>query len=368
MQREKANLDVIKALSHGNISKDLLKNYSGWGGLRRSLNTPECYMELKNHLSDDEILVIKKTLGNAYYTPQPIIESIYDCLQILGFKGGNILEPGAGNGAFIEYMPEVIKKKSKIYAVELEPISSKILSCLYPEITVKNCGFQTMDIKPVFDLVVGNPPYGSDKLFDPHHPDLNHLVIHHYFVAKSMRLLKEGGLLAMVLPSYFLDNKTAHAREIIAREGGTLVEAFRLPDDLFDGAKVTVDLVFLRKGGKSLYDWVNVSQIEVNKAKFYINNFYLENSVNVLGELSYVWLNQHQRNQLTCKATGDAYAKLKQIIGSRDNPTQESKSELYEVMALIEYKMKVLQSKKDQLLKLQNEFDFILQEVNAVAV
>ena len=368
MQREKINLDIIKALSVGNVTPEILKNYSGWGGLRKSLNTPESYVELKNYLSDDEILTIKKTLGNAYYTPRPIIESIYKYLEAQGFTGGNILEPGAGNGAFIEYMPEHIKKKSKIYAVELEPVSAKILTHLYPEITVKNCGFQTMDIKPVFDLVVGNPPYGSEKLFDQYHPDLKHLVIHHYFVAKSMRLLKDGGLLAMVLPSYFLDNKTAHARDIIAQGGGVLVEAFRLPDDLFNGAKVTVDLVFLRKGGATMHDWLNVSQIPVKEASFYMNDFFINNPANILGDLSYVWLNQHQRNQLTCRTNGDVYQKLAKIIAKVKNSDLVNHSDIQSIIKLIDHKMQTLQSRKDQLFQMQSELGSIVQAIESVKI
>ncbi len=369
MQRELANLETIKALAHGNIDREALKQYSGWGGLRKTIYEPSFYLQMKKYLSDDEILTIKKTLTNAYYTPTPIIKVMYEYLRYLGFEGGRIMEPGAGNGAFIEHMPKEIRQNSKIYAVELEPISAKILNSLYPDITVKNCGFETLDIKPVFDLVIGNPPYGKEVLNDLYNSDLNHLVIHHYFVAKSMRALKAGGLLAMVLPSYFLDNIKDHAREIIAAEGGSLISAFRLPDDLFDDAKVTVDLVFLKKESNGSKDWVNTSKIKVNGQDFNINNYYVSNNAHILGDLSSVWLKHCQRHQLTCKSNGNVFEQLKTFMGQFktdlfNTNIHAENDQISEAIRVIDAKIEQLQKKRQQLLSVKEQVVSIIQQVD----
>ena len=128
--------------------------------------------------------------------------------------------------------------------------------------TVSTQGFETWQPEQKFDLVIGNPSYGSQKLSDSQHQDLKNFCIHHYFAAKGMRLLKPGGLLAMVLPAYFLDNRASHVREIIVREGGGLLAAYRLPDDLFQDAKVTVDLVFLKKGDRGKA-WVKTKSLSI---------------------------------------------------------------------------------------------------------
>lgn len=106
------------------------------------------------------------------------------------------------------------------------------MSELYPNVTIVNAGFEQYNTTNQFDLILGNPPYGRETIIDYFHQDLKGLAIHHYFVAKSMRLLKPRGLLTMVLPSYFLDNVKYHARDIIVHEGGHLLSAFRLPDHL----------------------------------------------------------------------------------------------------------------------------------------
>jgi len=236
-------------------------------------------------------------MGNAYYTPAFIVKAMFTYLQNRGFTGSRILEPAAGTGVFIEHMPEAMRSSSKIDAVELEPVSAKILAGLYPDVTVRQCGFEELNPEAPFDLIIGNPPYGKEKLTDANHPDLQELAIHHYFVTKSMRLLKEGGILAMVLPSFFMDNGKAHARDIIAQEGGTLLHAFRLPDSLFDSAKVTVDLVFLQKGGNTKNrDWVSTERICVNTESFRINRYFTENSHHILGELC--WVPAYGRKQL----------------------------------------------------------------------
>lgn len=157
-QRDEINIEVLKELKQGKISSKL-KEYSGWGGLRESVFNPQIYRQLKSILSDSEIKNIKESAKSAYFTPKKMIQGIYAILENIGFEGGKILEPAAGHGAFIEYMPVNMRKASQITAIEIETFSVQILKALYPEISIKDKGFETHNFKPEFDLVIGNPPY-----------------------------------------------------------------------------------------------------------------------------------------------------------------------------------------------------------------
>lgn len=254
-QRREKNLEIIGAFKQNTATPEALKAYSGWGGLKTEIYDPAVYKELTKVLAPEEVSSLKQTLGNAYYTPPSIVKFMYEWLQAYGFKGGSILEPAAGIGAFLEHMPPSIKAKSKITAVELDALTSRMAQTLYPDAEHHNMGFEAFQPETKFDLIIGNPPYGAGRVFDARHADLKDARIHHYFVAKSMRLLNPNGVLAMVLPSYVLDNVNDHVRHIVHREGGDLLAAYRLPDDLFADAKVTVDIVFLTKQ-TTLHKWL----------------------------------------------------------------------------------------------------------------
>ena len=129
---------------------------------------------------------------------------MYAWLQNQGFKGGAILEPSVGHGVFLEHLPAAIKAKNSDNGDRNNKVTSQIVKALYPDIDLHCCPFEQYQPQKKFDLVIGNPPYGANKAFDACHADLKDYCVHHYFVAKSMRLLKEGGILAMLLPSWFL--------------------------------------------------------------------------------------------------------------------------------------------------------------------
>ena len=259
-QRYHQNLAILSSFKNKGADPELLKQYTGWGGLRKAVYTPEVYKELKKSLTPQEITSLKQTLSSAYYTPVELVKFIYGLLEVRGFTGGDILEPAIGHGVFMEHMPPSIRQNSRITAVEIDAVSSQIVQKLYPDVTLYTQGFETWHTEQRFDAIIGNPPYGSQMLFDEQHSDLKVFCIHHFFVAKCMRLLKPDGILAMVLPSYFMDNVKDHTRHIIDREGGSLITAYRLPEDLFQDAKVTIDLVFLKKG-KTDHKWLRTRDI-----------------------------------------------------------------------------------------------------------
>ncbi|GAO98034.1 modification methylase TaqI [Caedimonas varicaedens] len=316
LERSTQNLQVLASFKNKTATPELLKNYTGWGGLRKAVYTPHIYKELKKSLSDGEIKSLKQTLKNAYYTPAELVKFIYDLLQLEGFTGGNILEPSVGHGVFMEYMPQRIRRNSTITALDIDQVSSQMVKTLYPDVKIYPQGFETFHPEEQYDLVIGNPPYGRDILTDVQHPDLQEVCIHHYFVAKSMRLLKEGGILAMVLPSYFLDNVKGHVRTLIDREGGSLLAAYRLPDDLFQDAKVTIDLVFLTKG-KTSHPWVETQKVTIGTESKPLNVYYHTHPHHILGQLEIVPL--YDRTGLTCKRRGDPLALLGQRMQDLKN-------------------------------------------------
>ncbi len=317
-ERVEKNLNVLKLLAGGYdaVSKEeklsILNEYTGWGGLREAIFNPSIYRELKCYLSNEKINTLKHSTKSAYYTPDFVVKFVWSMLIRLGFKEGNILEPAAGTGVFLDHIPQQVKDKSNIEAVEADLLSSHILAAKHPELNISCSGFENINYsKSKYDLIISNPPYGSQLLEDIQYRDLDHLVIHHFFVAKCARLLKDNGIIAMVLPQFFLDNVKEHARDIISADGINMLFAYRLPENIFSNAKVTVDIVFLQKRQTNVA-WQKTEYIEINGYRKPINEYFVANPWNVLGKLDVVPM--YGRMGITCKAVGDLRRKLEMII------------------------------------------------------
>ena len=125
-----------------------------------------------------------------------------------------------------------------------------------------------------YNLIISNPPYSSQLVEDIYYKDLSHLAIHHFFVAKCARLLKDNGIIAMVLPTFFLDNLRDHARDIISNDGVNMLMAYRLPDNIFADAKISVDIVFLKKA-KTNIAWTKTQNIKIDNSQKPINEYFI---------------------------------------------------------------------------------------------
>jgi type I restriction-modification system DNA methylase subunit len=282
-QRLAENIKILKEVMLGNFSNS--KQFTGFGGLWKDMQETIVQKELKTFLSVEQIQSLIRSTSTAYFTPTEIISFCWQIVEKLGFNGGKALEPTCGTGLFFEYMPKHIRKNSKLTGIELESLSYHIAQATHQDVKFLNQAYQDYNEQGQ-DLIIGNPPYATFTIKDHNNVDLENLKIHHAFLAKSIRLLREGGLCVMVVPSYCLDSSANHAREKIS-DIADLVFSCRLPDNIFLGAKVTTDIVvFQRKTNPKNKDWKGLTKIELECGyQDNISNYYIENPNHILGEL-----------------------------------------------------------------------------------
>ena len=310
-----ANVRVIEELAKSKPNPNILKGYKGFGGLKNCFWDKQLYGQIMRAIrancgvekEKDVVENLRQSTKSAYYTPKELIIFMYRYLeQVCSFKGGEILEPSCGNGAFFEHMPAEIMANSQITGIEYDILTSKLVKGLYQSITVINDGLQNIDFTgKKYDLIIGNPPYSDEKMQDKFMPDLNNYNIHHYFTAKCMRLLKDDGILAFVLPAFYMDIPQRNTRHIIDGES-VLIDMVRLPSNLFDQATVTVDIVFVRKTGNKMHDMVNAVAYTHNGNTDYVNEFWIKNKNRILGELKLKFVKKYNRFVATCEATDKA--------------------------------------------------------------
>ena len=150
--------------------QQVLSQYVGWGGLADAFDSGKDswakeYVELKGLLSEDEYAAARSSTLNAHYTSPTVIHAIYDAVEKIGFRSGNILEPSMGVGNFFGMLPDTMQG-SRLYGVELDSITGRIAQKLYPQADITVAGFETTDRRDFYDLAVGNVPFGNYKVAD----------------------------------------------------------------------------------------------------------------------------------------------------------------------------------------------------------
>ena len=283
--------------------QQVLSQYVGWGGLADAFdpgkdNWAKEYAELKGLLSEDEYAAARSSTLNAHYTSPTVIRSIYDAVERMGFRSGNILEPSMGVGNFFGMLPDTMQD-SRLYGVELDSITGRIAKKLYPQADITVAGFETTDRRDFYDLAVGNVPFGQYKVNDKAYNKLG-FSIHNYFFAKAIDQVRPGGIVAFVTSRYTLDSKDSSARKHIA-ERADLLGAIRLPNTAFKanaGTEVVSDIIFLQKRDRPIDhepDWV---QLGKTVDGFTINQYFVDHPEMVLGVLS-TESTQYGREELT---------------------------------------------------------------------
>ena len=233
-----------------------LARYVGWGGLANAFSDKAAgweseYQELKALLTEEEYKAAMRSTITAYYTEPELIRYMYRALERFGFEGGSdrrILDPGMGTGNFYSVLPEQYQG-TKLYGVELDSITGRIAKQLYPEADISVMGYEAAKFEDnSFDVILGNIPFNSVKIYDRRYNELNP-YIHDYFFIKSLDLAKPGGIIAFITSKGILDRKDESLREYIARRT-EFIGAIRLPNTAFKalaGTEVTADIVFLKK-------------------------------------------------------------------------------------------------------------------------
>ena len=271
--------------------QEILSQYVGWGGLPDAFdpdkgNWAKEYAELKGLLSEDEYAAARGSVLNAHYTSPTVIRAIYDAVERMGFRSGNILEPSMGIGNFFGMLPDTMQD-SRLYGVELDSITGRIAQKLYPEASIKVAGFETTDRRDFYDLAVGNVPFGQYRVNDKAYNKFG-FSIHNYFFAKAIDQVRPGGIVAFVTSRYTLDSKDSSARKHIA-ERADLLGAIRLPNTAFKanaGTDVVSDIIFLQKRDRPIDhepDWIQLGKTEDG---FTINSYFVDHPEMVLGELT----------------------------------------------------------------------------------
>ena len=267
-----------------------LSQYVGWGGLADAFDPGKDswakeYAELKGLLSEDEYAAARSSVLNAHYTSPTVIHAIYDAVEQIGFKSGNILEPSMGVGNFFGMLPDTMQD-SRLYGVELDSITGRIAQKLYPQADITVAGFETTDRRDFYDLAVGNVPFGQYKVNDKAYSKLG-FSIHNYFFAKAIDQVRPGGVVAFVTSRYTMDSKDSTARKHMA-ERADLLGAIRLPNNAFKanaGTEVVSDIIFLQKRDRPIDhepDWVQLGKTEDG---FAINQYFVDHPEMVLGNL-----------------------------------------------------------------------------------
>ena len=310
-QKYARNIEAIRTLfkleqEHRGATAEeqqVLSQYVGWGGLADAFDPNKDgwakeYTELKGLLSEDEYAAARSSTLNAHYTSPTVIRGIYDAVERMGFRSGNILEPSMGVGNFFGMLPDTMQD-SRLYGVELDSITGRIAKKLYPQADITVAGFETTDRRDFYDLAVGNVPFGQYKVNDKAYNKLG-FSIHNYFFAKAIDQVRPGGIVAFVTSRYTMDSKDSTARKHMA-ERADLLGAIRLPNNAFRanaGTDVVSDIIFLQKRDRPIDhepDWVQLGKTEDG---FAINQYFADHPEMVLGVLS-TESTQYGREELT---------------------------------------------------------------------
>lgn len=292
--------------------QELLSRYVGWGGIPQAFDTENAswaseYAELKGLLTEEEYESARSSTLNAHYTSPTVIKAIYQAIENMGFKTGNVLEPACGIGNFFGLVPESMSG-SKLYGVELDSITGRIAKQLYQSANIAVQGFEDANLPDsFFDLAIGNVPFGSYGVADKRY-DKNHFLIHDYFFAKTLDKVRPGGIIAFITSKGTLDKRNPAIRRYIAQRAD-LIGAIRLPNNAFTanaGTQVTSDILFLQKRDRPVEadpDWMHLSQTGDGIP---INSYYAANPDMVLGTIAFDDMMYGNRSETTCKPFEDA--------------------------------------------------------------
>ena len=315
----KANMEAIRLLKELEQDQrlatpeeqEVLSRYVGWGGIpqafeERNSAWAEEYTQLKEVLTPEEYSAARASTLNAFYTSPTVIKAMYEALGNMGLKQGNILEPSCGVGNFMGLLPESMSA-TNMYGVELDPVSGQIAKQLYQKNRIAVQGFEeTSYPDSFFDCVIGNVPFGAYQVSDRKY-DRYHFMIHDYFIAKSLDLVRPGGVVAVVTSSGTMDKQNPEVRQYFANRAD-LLGAIRLPNNAFQrnaNTSVVADILFFQKRDRAAItepDWV---QLKTTPEGYTVNSYFANHPEMVLGDFT-TESTQYGKQEVTVKAKAEA--------------------------------------------------------------
>lgn len=329
--KNKANVEAIRVLQTLDAEQrqataeeqEILSRYVGWGGIPQAFDESNAewskeYAELQSLLTADEYKEARASTLNAFYTSPTVIKAMYEALDNMGLSKGNVLEPSCGVGNFMGLVPDSMEK-IRMYGVELDSISGRIAQQLYQKNKIAVQGFETMQFPDsFFDCVVGNVPFGNYKVPDKRY-DRHNFLIHDYFIAKSLDLVRPGGVVAVVTSSGTMDKKDSSVREYLSNRAD-LVGAIRLPNNAFQrnaNTGVVADILFLQKRDRAAVeraDWVDLGETPEG---YSINQYFAQHPEMVLGEIT-TESTQYGKQETTVKPIegADLAKQLKEAVSN----------------------------------------------------
>ena len=315
----KANMEAIRLLKELEQEQrlatpeeqEVLSRYVGWGGIPQAFEERNSawaaeYTQLKGVLTPEEYSAARASTLNAFYTSPTVIKAMYEALGNMGLKQGNILEPSCGVGNFMGLLPESMSAAS-MYGVELDPVSGQIAKQLYQKNRIAVQGFEeTSYPDSFFDSVIGNVPFGAYQVSDRKY-DRYHFMIHDYFIAKSLDLVRPGGVVAVVTSSGTMDKQNLEVRQYFANRAD-LLGAIRLPNNAFQrnaNTSVVADILFFQKRDRAAItepDWV---QLKTTPEGYTVNSYFANHPEMVLGDFT-TESTQYGKQEVTVKAKAEA--------------------------------------------------------------
>lgn len=325
----KANMEAIRLLKELEQEQrlatpeeqEVLSRYVGWGGIpqafeERNSAWAEEYTQLKGVLIPEEYSAARASTLNAFYTSPTVIKAMYEALDNMGLKQGNILEPSCGVGNFMGLLPESMSA-ANMYGVELDPVSGQIAKQLYQKNRIAVQGFEETNYPDsFFDCVIGNVPFGAYQVSDRKY-DRYHFMIHDYFIAKSLDLVRPGGVVAVVTSSGTMDKQNPEVRQYFANRAD-LLGAIRLPNNAFQrnaNTSVVADILFFQKRDRATItepDWV---QLKTTPEGYTVNSYFADHPEMVLGDFT-TESTQYGKQEVTVKAKegADLAEQLKEAV------------------------------------------------------
>lgn len=277
--------------------KKVLARFVGWGGLSQAFDEnneswKREYTELKALLPQEDYEQARGSTLNAYYTAKDVINGIYMALNRFGVRGNNrILEPSMGTGNFFGFMPKEIADGARLYGVELDNLTGRIATKLYPHASVQIKGFEDTSFpNNKFDVVVGNVPFGGYGVADSDYNKYN-FKVHDYFLAKSIDKVKPNGIVAIITSKGTMDKLNESARKYVAQRAD-LLGAVRLPNTAFKqtaGTEAVADILFFRKREYQIaVDETNTEWLKIGETAegYEINQYFINHPEMVLGTLA----------------------------------------------------------------------------------